>query len=57
MFVLWAALAAVYAMDCLRLTTQRDTGALILGAITVGLAVLSWRSFQKRKARRSTPAQ
>lgn len=54
MFLLWTGLACLYTANFIQLLAGGDPGgALVVGAIAAAFGVLGWRSFQKRKARRT----
>ena len=53
MFVVWFALAALYAATGAQLLATGDTGgAFFLGLLTVAFAALGARSWKKRQAKR-----
>lgn len=52
MFIVWALLAGLYAFNFVQLFAQGEPGgALVVGAIAAIFALLSWRSYHKRRAR------
>lgn len=54
MFLLWTGLACLYTANFIQLLAGGDPGgALVVGAIAAAFWVSGWRSFQKRKARRT----
>jgi|GEM_PF-2063669 len=54
MFLLWTGLACLYTANFIQLLAQGDPGGgLVVGVIAADFGGLGWRSYQKRRARRT----
>ena len=54
MFLLWTGLSCLYTANFIQLLAQGDPGGgLVVGVIAADFGGLGWRSYQKRRARRT----